>query len=57
MKYLQKSFNVYANYETKKHCEGCGEESPVYYQTIEGRFCPQCRQERNSAKKERDRKR
>jgi hypothetical protein len=51
---MQKSFSVYANYDSEPHCENCGEKANVYYVTIEGRICSQCRQkkkEKNLLKK------
>ena len=42
MQYLNKSFSVYANYAVKPHCEICGQESNVYWQTVDGRLCNNC---------------
>jgi hypothetical protein len=41
-KFLQKSFSVYANYAYVPKCEQCGQESIVFFQSVEGKVCQNC---------------
>jgi len=42
MKYLNKSFSVFANYEKIPRCDKCGAKETIFWSTINGKLCKEC---------------
>jgi hypothetical protein len=45
MKYLQKRFSSYANYEKIPSCDKCKAKSLMFTITISGKLCKECYEE------------
>jgi len=44
-KFMQKSFSVYNNYAYVPKCDQCGKTTNIFFQTVEGKLCGNCRNE------------